>query len=71
MPKHGRRFVGGNNYSHTTFPLESIEVFVSTLRVAPMGGTIIEYKLSTLQLSKCNVCTKQIQKTQLKAWSWI
>lgn len=72
MPKHGRGFVGGNiSLIQPSFPLESIEMFASTPWIAPMGGTIVEDKLSTLQLSECNVCTNQIQKTRLKAWSWV
>ena len=42
-PKHGKGFVGGN-YSWTHFALEFINWLVSTPRIAPLGGTIIEVK---------------------------
>lgn len=53
MPKRGRGFVGGN-YSDKLFTrIHQLVVF--TLRIAPIGGMIIEVK-SSLQLQQRILC---------------
>jgi hypothetical protein len=53
MPKRGRGFVGGNYSDKLSTRIHQLVVF--TLRIAPIGGMIIEVK-SSLQLQQRILC---------------